>query len=205
MRYKEQIFRKVANQKKLQVVQPWVKYSFIEIANNLQKNVVLQHWAFFWPSFPFSFIFSCKWQSLVIWNSFVRINGNIWHLSIHVWTTLMLSQAKLDIWLPRVYEDDGDCAGGVFLEQDHQHHRHDQHIWHLNVSQGWHTELHPTHLIRVASHLVVWNKIEEDTPHQLSMIGDKNYREIANPLVFGFVFHLVFCLCITICISICVL
>ena len=119
-------------------------------------------------SFPlaiFSLFFHFQlFKSLVIWNSFVRINGNIWYLSIHVWTTLMLSQAKLDIWLPRVYEDDGDCAGGDFLEHDHQHHRHDQHIWHLNVSQGWHTELHPTHLIRVASHLVVWNKIKEETP-----------------------------------------
>ena len=67
-------------------------------------------------------------QSLVIWNSFVRINGTIWYLSIHVWTTLMLSQAKLDIWLPRVYRDDGDCAGDNFLERDHQHHCHDQHL-----------------------------------------------------------------------------
>ena len=37
-------------------------------------------------------------------------------------------------------------------------------IYHLNVAQGWHTKLHPAHLIWVASHLVVWNKIKEDTP-----------------------------------------
>ena len=104
---------------------------FIQIA----KNLYIKKCFFFLItklSFPlaiFSLFFHFQlFKSLVIWNSFVRINGNIWYLSIHVWTTLMLSQAKLDIWLPRVYGDDGDGTGDDFLEQDHQHRCHDQHL-----------------------------------------------------------------------------
>ena len=164
------------------------------MSNKLQNNFIT---IFYFLLAIFSLFFHFQlFQSLVIWNSFVRINGTIWYLSIHVWTTLMLSQAKLDIWLPRVYRDDGDCAGDNFLERDHQHHCHDQHLAPECSPRLTHqTSYGSSHKSSFPPSSVEW----------LSMIGDENYLEIANLLVIGFVFPIVFCLCISICISICVL